>query len=442
VSGWAVAAAAFLIAANGFFVWAEFALVAARRTRIEALAAQGNRRAKVALRSMSDLNFVLGGAQLGITMASLALGFVAEPAIADALHGPLSGLPDSLAHALEVAIALTVVVAAHMVLGEMVPKNLAIAEPDRSALWIAVPFRVTTMILRPLIASLNAVANGVLRLFGIEPRSELVAAHSAEEIAGMLEASRAEGVIGSVDHGLLSRALNIQRLDAQAVMVPRPDAVALPVETPVNELWRVIIDTGHSRIPLYRGTLDDVAGFVHVKDLLSVPVDDLDDPLPPSLVREMLVVPESRALLDVLADMRRDRKHFAVVVDEHGGTAGIVTLEDVLEELVGEIWDEYDVSRGRIWRLGPRRSLVDAGLRPDELERHLDIDIPEGDFETLGGFVMAELGKVPAVADEVDVDGWTVRVRRMDGRRVDLLEVIEPPDEENGDREANPAPGG
>ncbi len=419
-------AAGALLVANAFFVWAEFALIAARRTKIEGLAEAGNRRAAAAIRAMSDLNFVLAGAQLGITMASLGLGFVAEPAVADLLHAPLESLPEAVAGGVEVVVTLGIVVSAHMVLGEMVPKNLAIAEPERSALWLAGPFRLYTTIFGPLIRLLNLLANGVLALVGIRPRNELVAAHSAGEIASMLEASREEGVIEAFEHGLLARTLTFDRLDARAVMIPRTDVVAVSVDATVASAEALSVETGLSRLPVYRESLDDMVGFVHVKDLLALSREESQRALPSTVVRDMLLAPESRLLPDLLADMRRQRSHFAAVVDEHGGVDGLVTLEDVLEELVGEIRDEHDHTEGSVWRLGPRRVIVDAGMRPDEMERDLGLAIPEGDYDTVAGFLMSRLGRVPEVGDEMPWDGWLLQVRRMRGHRVERVEVVAP----------------
>jgi len=273
---------------------------------------------------------------------------------------------------------------------------------------------------------LNQASNALLRPLGVEPRDALGGAHSAEEIGAMLEASRAQGLIQSFEHGLLSRTLGFTSLDARAVMVPRPDVVTVSADETAAEVERRMVETGHSRIPVYRGTADDVVGFVHVKDLLTLPEAETGLPLGDHLIQPVLVVPESRGLPDLLADMRLARRHFAVVVDEHGGVEGVVTLEDVLEELVGDIRDEFDPTEGSVWPLGPRRMMAEARLRPDELERSLGIPIPEGDYDTLGGFMLSELGRVPDVGDEVRLRGWVLRVRRMDGHRIDRVEIVAP----------------
>lgn len=423
----ALAISVFLLLANGFFVWAEFAVVASRRSRMEELVASGSRRASAALRAMNDINFVLAGAQLGITMASLGLGFVAEPAIGRLLEEPLHGLPHTLAKTIEVAVALGVVVAAHMVVGEMVPKNLAISEPERSALWLAFPFRLYTTAFGPVIWALNATANGVMRLLRMPAESD-EPAHTPIELAAMIELSREEGLIDEFEQRLVSRILMLRDLDTRAAMIPRRDVAGVPITATPTEIGALVVETGHSRLPVYRESLDDVAGFVHVKDLLAVPAEDWDRPIPPHLVRDALVAPESRSLVHVLADMRATRTHVAVVVDEHGGVDGVITLEDVLEELVGDIRDEYDLREGTLWRTAPGRLLADGRLRPDELEEGCGLALPDGEYDTLGGYVMSALGRVPIPGDEIVHEAWRVRVRRMDGRRVALVELVEPED--------------
>jgi CBS domain containing-hemolysin-like protein len=333
-----------LLVANAFFVAAEFALVAVRRTRVEQLAAGGDARARAAERSIRELSFMLSASQLGITMASLGLGFVAEPALASLLEGPLAalGLPAAASHTLAFVVALTVVVFLHMVLGEMVPKNIAIADAERSTLWLAVPLRAFTAVFRPLIAVLNRSANAGLRLLGVEPRDELVAAHTADEIAAMLAVSRDEGLLQDVEHQLMTGALGFARRQVSTVIVPRERIVAVSAGATAEQVARIVVQSGHSRLPVFGRDLDDILGFVHAKDLLDLGPATLRRPLPGRLVRRMLVVPEDRTLPQLLLAMRRARLHFALVVDGQGRAAGLVTIEDLLEELVGDIRDEHD----------------------------------------------------------------------------------------------------
>ncbi|MDP9020713.1 MAG: hemolysin family protein [Actinomycetota bacterium] len=333
-----------LLVANAFFVAVEFALVAVRRTRVEQLASEGNARARAAERSIRELSFMLSASQLGITMASLGLGYVAEPALAKLLEGPLAalGMPTAASHTLAFVVALTVVVFLHMVVGEMVPKNIAISDPERSALWLALPMRVFTAVFGPLIILLNRTANAGLRLLRVEPRDELVAAHTADEIAAMLAVSRDEGLLQDVEHQLMTGALGFAGRLVSTVMVPRDRIVAVSAGATAEQVQRVVVESGHSRLPVFGRDLDDVLGFVHAKDLLDLAPAAHRRPLPGRLVRRMLLVPEDRTLQQLLLAMRRARLHFALVVTAEGHTAGLVTIEDVLEELVGDIRDEHD----------------------------------------------------------------------------------------------------
>ena len=352
---WALVAAVALLLANAVFVAAEFAFIAARRTRLEQLAEDGDRRAAAALGTVRELNFTLSGAQLGITMASLALGAVGEPAVAGLLEAPLGVfLPEAAVHGVAVVVALALVVFLHMVLGEMVPKNIAIAAPERSALLLALPMRAYTTVFRPAIRLLTALANAGLRLVGVEPRTELATAHTAEELAAMLAVSRREGLVEEFEHRLLSGALGFPQRTVGSVMVPRERVVAVGAGSTAAAVERVVLDSGHSRLPVHGVSPDDVLGFVHAKDLLTVEPAARSRPLPPRLLRRMLVVDADRTLGQLLLAMQRNRLHFALV-REDGRTVGIVTLEDVLEELVGDIRDEHDRAAGSATTRSPRR---------------------------------------------------------------------------------------
>lgn len=342
--------AVLLLAANGFFVAVEFSLIASRRTRLEALADEGNVSARIGLGAIRELSLQLAGAQLGITMASLGLGAVAEPALSHLFESGfdvVGGVPEGLTRAVSFVVALTVVVFLHMVVGEMVPKNIAIAGPERTLLALARANRAYVALFRPAIRLLNALANAGVRLLRVEPRDELEAAATAEEIAMMLGASREVGLIEEVAHDLLTGALDFGDRPVSSVMVRRADVVAVSRESTVEEAERVILATGHSRLPVTRRDLDDIIGFVHAKDLLTLTPGAQGRPLPLSRIRRMLVLPASRTIQDALLAMRRARVHFAMVTDDDDRTAGIVTLEDIIEDLVGDITDESDVVPAR-----------------------------------------------------------------------------------------------
>jgi CBS domain containing-hemolysin-like protein len=420
MSLWLIVLSVFLLVANGFFVAMEFALIAVRRSHLEAMARDGDRRAAIALSSVKELSVMLAGAQLGITMASLGLGAIAEPAIAHLLEGPLHAIhvPEEFIHTVAFLIGLTIVVFLHMVIGEMAPKNIAIARPEGSALWMAIPIRIYAFIFRPFIVSLNAMANGILRLAGVEPKDELESAHSADEIGLMVQEAARGGVIQEFESRLLSGAAEFGDKDAADAMVPRTEMTALPLDITPAEIESKVIETGHTRFPIYIETADRVVGFFHSKDLLKVPDSQRQRRIPRRLIRPLLVVPETRKLEALLFDMKRERRHFALVIDEHGGTSGIVTLEDILEEIVGDILDEHDDQEVGIERLSENRFVIPGTLRIDELGERLGVHLPEGPYETVAGFMMSELGRIPVRRDAVTHGGWTLRVRSMQRRRV------------------------
>ena len=334
-----------LLVVNGFFVAVEFGLVGSRRTKIEPLAAAGNKRAQTALAAMGDLNLQLAGAQLGITMASLGIGFVAEPALTEAFQALLHGrvdIPEGLSHTISFVLALAIVVFLHMVIGEMVPKNATLADPERALLLTATPARLYLKVFGPLVWFLNRTSNLGIRLCGVEPREEFTSAHTAEELAVMLAESREGGFIQDFAHDLMTGVLDFGGRTAASVMVPRADITAVTRTATVAEAERAVIDSGHSRLLVIDGDLDAVLGFVHAKDLLLLPAEADERPLPLRLVRRMLMVPGDRPLEQLLLSMRREQLHVALVRAENGTTAGVVTLEDLLEELVGEILDETD----------------------------------------------------------------------------------------------------
>ena len=422
-----------LLVVNGFFVGAEVAITAAaasRRGELERRAADGRRSARLAVASMRELSFMLTGAQLGITMASLGLGFVAEPAIADVLEAALAdriGLTGAPLHALASVIALSIVVVLHMVLGEMAPKNIAIAEPVRTLLWVALPYRFYANAVRALLWVLNELANLTIRAFGVVPRDELAPAYTPAQIGSMLGELRRLGAISAPQQQLADRALRFASRPVEEVMAPRSAVHALPAGMSVREIERQAVATGHSRFPVYRATPDVFAGFVHVKDLLAIEPAAMDQPLPTAAVRPLHVTPATALVGELLVAMRRERAHMSLVVDEHGSAAGIVTLEDLVEEVVGEIRDEHDAPLEDVQQFGQDRFVVSGTLRTDRLVEATGCRLPAGDFTTVAGFVMHRLDAVPQPGDSVEHDDWILRVRRTRGPRVETVDVIRRP---------------
>lgn len=338
-----------LLLANGFFVGVEFALIASRRTKLETLAEGGNRRAQISVDAHRDLALQLAGVQLGVTMASLGIGYVSEPTIGGAIESAFRslGLPVSAAATVGFVLALGIVVFLHMVVGEMVPKNLTLAGPERAMLLLAWPHRVYVMVFRPIIRVLNALANAGVRLFGVEPKDDLATVATADELAAMLASSRDGGLIAPREHELLSGALDFGGREVASVMVPRAEVVTVRAVEPVRAIEAVIVERGHSRIPLVGSGTDDVLGFVHAKDLLKLPDSARSRPYPTQRLRSMLIVTPTMPLIDVLLRMQRLRLHVAIVLDDGRQMVGLVTLEDVLESLVGDIRDESDPEPSR-----------------------------------------------------------------------------------------------
>ena len=353
---WAIVFSVVLLAANGAFVAKEFALIASRRTKLEGMAESGSLSARLALESAGDLPTQLASSQLGVTMASLGLGAVTEPLVAHALEDlfDLVGLPTRLAETVAFVVALGIVVFLHTVLGEMAPRYVAHADPEKTLTAVAIPNRVYVGLFRPLIRLLRWMGDTGTRVLGVEPRNDLGTIPTAEEIASMLAESREEGLIEELAHDLLSGALGFAEQPVRQVLVPREGITWVARDATVAEAEQLIVSSGHSRVLVVGRDLDDVVGFVHAKDLLTVPSTARDRPIPLARIRRVLIIPELQSLDDVLLAMRESRTHVAAVVDPERTVIGLVTLEDVLEELVGDIRDESDRGPARRPRRGAR----------------------------------------------------------------------------------------
>jgi CBS domain containing-hemolysin-like protein len=415
-----------LVAANAFFVAAEFALVAVRRSRIDQLVSQGNRSAKVVQRALQQLDRYISGTQLGITLASLALGWIGEPAIAVLVDAGLDlvgiSLPEGVVHSgAAIVVAFLVVTFLHIVFGELMPKSVALIRPERVALWVTRPLILFSNVMSPFIALLNGTANRLLRLVGVEPASEGSHVHSPEELRLLVMQARAHGTLDESDSAMLAGVFDFHNKKAWDVMRPRTDVVGISEDVDETELRQILQTERYSRYPVYRETLDDVVGVLIAKDYWLY--DDEAPFILRSHVREPLFVPATRAAERVLEDLRRTRAHMAIVLDEYGGTAGILTLEDLVEEVVGDISDEYD-QEGReamvtdgVLELAGSLSLVD--VRSDYA-----LAIPEGDWTTLGGYAFSAIGRLPRLGDRVSFPGGELEVVAMDGRRVAALRVL------------------
>jgi CBS domain containing-hemolysin-like protein len=396
---------------------------------VEQLAEQGDRRARSTLAAVRSLSFQLSGAQLGITVTSLVVGFVTEPTIATALE-PVAvdlGLPEGSSHAASIVIALALVTTAEMIIGELVPKNVAISKPLSVALRIATPLRWLNRAVKAVIVWLNGAANWTVKSLGIDPREELAGIRSLEELQMLVQSARAAGAIPDEDASLLTRSLSFGGKTAADALVPRTSVHALPRDATIADLARLARDTGHSRFPVYAAQLDDVIGVAHVKDGYAVAYPERAATSVAEIMRPAMIVPESRKLEPLLVEMRRERHHLAVVVDEYGGTGGIITLEDVLEEIVGDIEDEHDLSRPPPTAPTSGIHVVSGMLHPDEVREATGLDVPEGDYETLAGFLLTRFDRIPELGDHTSHGGWELKVVEMDRRRIARVLLVAPP---------------
>lgn len=416
-----------LIVANGLFVAVEFSLVSVRRPQVEELRAAGDRRARLVMRELSKLSFALSSAQFGITATSLLVGYIAEDAIGDTVIRPLleaAGLPEQAALGIALTGAFLVSTISQMVFGELFPKNLAISRPLGVALAVTPFTSAFGWLFGPVIRVFDSAARVITeRVFRVEVTEELEGGHSLDELARIIAASGDDGSLTEEQALLLRRAVELGDRRVSEVMIPRPDVVWLHADDSLAELREVARRTGHSRFPVYGQHEDDVLGSVHIKDVIGVDPDAYATTSVASVMVPIMAVPEVELLRQLLPDLRREQRTSALVVDEYGGTAGIVTLEDVLEELVGDIEDEFDPVARQVRRVGPGRSLVGAGLRVDRVEELLGEALPEGDYETVAGFVLDRLGHIPEPGEAVRYGGLELLVTRVEGMRITEVAV-------------------
>ncbi|MCI1017673.1 HlyC/CorC family transporter [Microbacterium sp. C5A9] len=411
---------------TGLFVASEFALVNLDRADLEARQARGESRLAMTIGALRHTSTHLSAAQLGITLTTLLTGYTMEPALSNLLRPTLIAwsIPEAAVAPIATVVAMVVATALSMILGELVPKNFALALPLATA-KLVVPFQVAfTTVFKPAVVVLNGSANGVLRSMGIEPKEELSGARTAEELSSLVRRSASAGVLEADTATLLDRTLTFSRLSAADVMTARPSMHAIAAGDSADDVIQLARRTGHSRFPVYDDDFDDITGVVHLKAAISVPRERRAEVPVGALSTEPLRVPETAHVDSLITELRARGYQLAVVVDEYGGTAGLVTLEDLVEEIVGEVADEHDRMRAGVV-VGRDGVTFPGELRPDELRRRAGVDVPEGDvYDTVGGYVMSVLERVPVVGDEVPLDTGTLQVVRMDGRRVDRVRYV------------------
>jgi putative hemolysin len=407
-----------IVAGNAFFVAAEYALVTARRSRLNELAVKGNRRARIALRIMDSPARFIGTVQLGITAFSIALGAVGEPIVEHWIDKPL------LSTGIAFVVSFAVVTYLHVVLGELVPKAISLSKNEETALWVALPIEAVYVASYPLVWLLQSSANAVTRLFGIQPAPAGIVAHSEDDIRLIVAQAEDTGVIEEVEEEMLYKVFDFADKEVHEVMVPRPEMVAISVDLPPEQCLAALIDSPYTRYPAYRGSLDEIVGILHVRDLFSALNDrGIANVRIEELLRPPFVVPETKDLAALLADFRREKFHMAVVVDEYGTTVGIATLEDLLEEIVGEIEDEFDLPDESVERVDDHTVRIDGTFPIDDFNERFGMQLPIEDYHTVAGFVFGLLGRAPATGDEVEHDGLRFRVLDVEGSRIEKLEA-------------------
>jgi CBS domain containing-hemolysin-like protein len=418
------------VAINAFFVAAEFAIVRVRVTRIEELVQRGVRRAAAAREVLRNLDAMISACQLGITLASLALGWVGEPAFAHLLEPAFTWMgryATGAAHTVAIAAAFLLITFLHVVVGELVPKTVAIAHAESTALAVSWPLRFFRFLFYPLISVMNRAANVLVKAMRLTPPTEASLAHSEAELRMILAVSRKSGALSESHGRLLANALDFADRAVRQIMVPRADVLWLDRNRSYAENTARAREFGHTRLPLCDGTIDHVVGIVHVKDLFIAPPPSTGAPDLQTLARPPLYVPENAKIQQALALFQRQKFHLAIVVDEYGGTAGLVTLEDILEELIGDIQDEFDQEAPKVQTQPDGRLMLDAALTIAELETvtgaHEDID---EDVDTIGGLVQARLGRLARIGDTIRFGGRTLEVVRVKGRRILRVTVSSP----------------
>ncbi len=420
-------AIAVLLFVNGFFVAAEFALVRSRRTRLESMARTGDWKARLALRASGNLARVYSASQLGVTLASLALGALTESSLTGWMAGWLNTLPWAIELSVRVGVgatlALAIVTFFHVVFGELAPRGAALSHPEDVARWLTPPLLGFAWIATPFTSLLNRSSQVVLRVLGQKAANPEENVHSPEELRMLVEQSQEVGVLQTQDANMLEGVFEFSEKNAREVMTPRTEIDALDVDATLDETLALVEESGRSRYPVYEETIDNIIGLVLAKDLIPILRAPPRDFSLRSIMRPVHVVPGSREVEEVLSDFKRLKVHMAIVLDEFGGTAGLVTMEDLLEEIVGEILDEYDEPPEHLERESPDLVIVPGGTNIGELNERFGLDVPDDDYTTIGGYIFGALGRLAVVGDRITAGGAVFTVREMDGRRIESLAV-------------------
>lgn len=423
---------ALLLLTNGFFVASEFALVNVRQTKMAQLAKDGNKTAELVCAEIDHLDKYIAAVQLGITIASIGLGWVGEATLASILEPLLDWLPyvekTIAVHSVATGIAFAVITFMHVVIGELMPKSIALQYPERTALFIANPMKHIADLFKPFIYLLNGFGNFLLKLIHISPATSSHSVHTPEEIGMIIDASYNEGILNETEKDMLQNIFEFSDKDAKQIMVPRPDMVAIPMDITFDELEKIILSNQYTRYPVYEEDLDHVAGLLHVKDLYAMTANKQEFNLK-SMLREVKFFPETVSLDKLIREFKTSKVQMAIIVDEFGGTSGLITLEDILEEIVGEVQDEFDTDEeANITKVGDDEYIANGIMRIDEFANYFDKEIPEEeDVETIAGIIFKRLDRIAEVNDSVEFDDFILTVMELDGTRIVKIKVTKKP---------------
>lgn len=423
-----IVAVLFLVLANGFFVAAEFALISVRRTRITELVAQGNPAARWVQKALEDPDQVIAATQLGITLASLGLGWVGEPAFAHLLEPVIQLFPadiqENVSHNIAAGFAFAIITFLHVVVGELAPKSIALQNAESTSLVVARPTIWTEWVFKPAIWILNGTGNYLLNLVGVKPASGHELVHSVAELKMLVTASTEVGVVETEESEMLHAVFDFGELLVRQVMIPRTEIMGFEADQSLNDSIEIATNSTFTKFPVYDGVLDNIIGVVHIKDLLRAQLDPSQENCKArTLIREALFIPETVHVRSVLQLFRARRQHIAIVMDEFGGTAGLVTLEDLMEEIVGEVSDPFDTNEPEIQLHANGAATIDGLALIEEVNEALGLDLHDRNYDTIAGYVLGKLGRVPTEGDQIEVDGIRMKVQAMDGMRIEQLQV-------------------
>ena len=419
-----------LLFSNGFFVASEFAIVKVRRTRIEQLVKEGNLNAKLALKAVNDLDKFIAAVQLGVTISSIGLGWVGESTLAKIIEPLFDFIPDMAqtiaTHTVSATLAFCLITFLHVVLGELIPKSIALEYTEKTALWVARPMHGISIIFTPFIWALNGFGEIILKLLHIPHAQQSSLVHSTEELDMLVDASYNGGVLNETEKDMLHNMFKFSDLTAKQVMIPRTDMVCIPQDMTLDDLNKLASDSQYTRYPVYDDDIDHILGFIHVKDLYSLSIKDEVCPIK-NLIRDILLVPETITMDNLVLEFKKRKGQMAIVIDEFGGTSGLITLEDVLEEIVGDVQDEFDEEEeSDIKEIAEDTYIANAMMRLDEFSEYFNFenDIEEEDVDTIGGLVVKLLGRIAEVNDTVNFKNFSFIVKEIDGARITKLEIV------------------